>query len=295
MRLVVTGRDGQVASALAAAAHDGLEVVRLGRPELDLERPETIAPALQAARPDVVVSAAAYTAVDQAESEPERARMVNAVAAGVLAEAAAKLGAPVLHLSTDYVFDGAKDGPYVESDPTGPQTVYGATKLAGEQAVAAANPRHLILRTAWVYAPSGKNFVRTMLRLAESRDEVSVVADQRGCPSYAPDIAEALVVLAAAMLSGQGAPGVFHLAGAEATNWAEFAEAIFDGSRERGGPFAQVKPIGTRDYPTPATRPLNSRLDGAKLKAAYGVSLPSWRLALPRCLDVLVGRTGAGV
>ena len=200
MRLAVTGREGQVATALArAGALAGIEVVRLGRPELDLERPETIAPALQAVRPDVVVSAAAYTAVDQAESEPERARRINAQAPGVLAEAAARLGAPIVHLSTDYVFDGEKRAPYTEADATGPVTVYGATKLQGEQAVAAGHPRHVILRTAWVYAPWGKNFVRTMLRLAEAREEVGVVADQHGCPTYAPDIADAVLAIAAAL------------------------------------------------------------------------------------------------
>lgn len=294
MRLVVTGREGQVATALAALSSADAEVIRLARPELDLERPETIAPALKAARPDVVVSAAAYTAVDQAESEPERARAVNATAAGVLAEAAARMGAPVLHLSTDYVFDGAKPSPYVESDATGPQTVYGATKLEGEQAVAAANPRSLILRTAWVYSPGGKNFVRTMLRVAESRDEVSVVADQRGCPSYAPDIAQALMQLAQALQRGEGAPGVYHLAGSMEASWAEFAEGVFTGSRERGGPSARVRAITTADYPTPAKRPANSRLDGAKLKETFGLTPPSWREALPRCLDHLIGAPRVG-
>jgi dTDP-4-dehydrorhamnose reductase len=287
MRLVVTGREGQVATAFAALAGSELEVIRLGRPELDLERPELIGPALERARPDVVVSAAAYTAVDQAESEPERARAVNGVAPGVIAQAARRLGAPVLHLSTDYVFDGTKAAPYREVDPTGPQTVYGSTKLEGEQAVGAAGGDHLILRTAWVYAPMGKNFVRTMLRLAETREEVSVVADQLGCPTYAPDIAEALVTLAAAMLRGEGASGVYHLAGAEAASWAEFAEGVFEVSKARGGPSARVKPITTADYPTPAKRPANSRLDGTKLHETFGVALPSWRDALPRCLDGL--------
>ena len=295
MRVVVTGREGQVATALAqAAAAPCMEVVRLGRPEFDLERLETLAPALEAARPDVVVSAAAYTAVDQAESEPERARIVNALAPGGLAEAAARLGAPILHLSTDYVFDGSKDGAYVEADPTGPVTVYGATKLAGEQAVAAAHRGAVILRTAWVYAPYGKNFVRTMLRLAESRDEVAVVADQRGCPTYAPDIADSVLKLAAALLRGEGEAGVFHMAGEDEASWAEFARATFEQSRARGGPYARVKPIATTDYPTPARRPANSRLSGRKLQAAFGVVLPSWREALPRCVDEMVGQTRAG-
>jgi dTDP-4-dehydrorhamnose reductase len=294
MRLVVTGREGQVATALAALAGEGVEVVRLGRPGFDLERLETIAPALEAARPDVVVSAAAYTAVDQAESEPERARAANGAAPGVIAEAARRLGAPVIQLSTDYVFDGTKDASYLETDATGPQTVYGSTKLEGEAAVAAAGGVHLILRTAWVYAPGGKNFVRTMLRLAESREEVSVVADQRGCPTYAPDIAEAVLRLARALRRGEGASGVYNLAGAGEASWAEFAQGVFEGSRARGGPSARVRPIATADYPTPARRPANSRLDGAKLRETFGVVLPSWREALPRCLDALVGPVRAG-
>ena len=288
MRLVVTGREGQVATALARLdGCEGVQVIRLGRPELDLERPETIAPALQAARPDVVVSAAAYTAVDQAEREPETARRVNAVAPGLLAAAAARLGAPIVHLSTDYVFDGEKPSPYVETDPTGPVTVYGATKLEGERAVAAAHPRHAILRTAWVYAPYGKNFVRTMLRLAETREEIGVVGDQLGCPSYAPDIAQGVLQAARALRDGRGEPGVYHMAGGGETSWAEFAAAIFDGSKARGGPSARVKIIATADYPTPAARPRNSRLDCARIASTFGVALPDWRSSLDCCLDGL--------
>ena len=293
MRLVVTGREGQVATALARAGErQRIEVVRLGRPELDLERLETIAPALRAARPDVVVSAAAYTAVDQAESEPERAHRVNALAPGRLAEMAAELAAPILHLSTDYVFDGRKPSPYVETDPTGPVTVYGAGKLAGEQAVAHRNPRHVILRTAWVYAPHGKNFVRTMLRLAESREEVGVVADQLGCPTSADDIAQGVLKIAAALHAGQGAPGLYHMAGTGEASWAGFAGAIFEGARRRGGPSARVKPIATADYPTPAARPANSRLDCARVGDVFGVALPPWRESLGRCLDTLAAEQG---
>ena len=293
MRLVVTGREGQVATALAlAGGRHGVEVVRLGRPDLDLERLETIAPALRAARPDVVVSAAAYTAVDQAESEPERAHQVNALAPGRLAEVAAELGAPVLHLSTDYVFDGRKPSPYVETDATGPVTVYGASKLAGELAVIRANPRHAILRTAWVYAPRGKNFVRTMLRLAETRDEVGVVGDQLGCPTSAEDIADGVLEIARSLRGGEGLPGLYHMAGMGEASWAEFAAAIFEASKSRGGPSARVKAIATRDYPTPAARPANSRLDCARVKAVFGVALPPWREALGRCLDTLATEHG---
>lgn len=289
MRVVVTGKDGQVARALAQAARGaGVEVVRLGRPELDLARLETIAPALRAARPDVVVSAAAYTAVDRAESEPQIARLVNGEAPGVLAEVARSLRVPIVHLSTDYVFDGVKPDPYIEDDPVGPKTVYGETKLMGERAVAAAGERYAVLRTAWVYAPWGANFVRTMLRLAESRDEIGVVSDQHGCPTYAPDIALAVLAVAGA----EGRAGVYHMAAMGEASWAGFAEAVFDGARARGAPSARVKPIATSEYPTPARRPANSRLDCTRLREVFGVSLPHWRGGLERCLDALVGATG---
>lgn len=290
MRLLVTGREGQVVSALLDRAEAfGAAVIPVGRPELDLERPETLAAVVERVRPDVVVSAAAYTAVDAAEGDAERARIVNAVSPGVLAAAAAAVGAPVIQLSTDYVFDGRKPTPYVETDPTGPQSVYGATKLEGEQAVAAAAPAHVILRTAWVYSAGGKNFVRTMLRLAGDREEVSVVGDQRGCPTFADDIADGVLTVARRLSAGEGASGVFHMAGAGETTWAGFAEAIFEASAARGGPTARVRTITTADYPTPAPRPANSRLDCARLEGAYGVALPHWRDGLERCLDRLLG------
>ncbi len=288
MRLLVTGRHGQVAQAvLQLSGEQGMDVIALGRPEFDLERPEVLAEQLVASRPDVVVSAAAYTAVDLAESEPTRAHVINAVAPGVIAAAAAAAGAPIIHLSTDYVFDGAKSSPYVETDLTGPLTVYGATKLAGEDAVASMNPRHVILRTAWVYAPTGKNFVRTMLRLAETREDLGVVADQHGCPSYAPDIAAAVLRVACILARGEGEQGVYHMAGSESASWADFAVGILERSQARGGPCARVKPITTAEYPTPAPRPMNSRLDCSRMRRVFGVELAGWREALDRCLDAL--------
>ena len=193
MRIVVTGREGQVARSLSEIGPGrGHEIVPLGRPTLDLLDPATIGPAIRAARPDAVINAGAYTAVDRAETEPEIAEAVNGRGAGVVAEVARDLGVPILQVSTDYVFDGTKPTPYVENDPTGPLGAYGRSKLLGEHLVAEANPRHAILRTAWVYAPFGANFVRTMLRLAATRDEVGVVADQLGCPTSALDIAATL-------------------------------------------------------------------------------------------------------
>ncbi|MER8904621.1 dTDP-4-dehydrorhamnose reductase [Mesorhizobium sp. M0772] len=281
MRLVVTGRDGQVAASLLEAGQrrDGIEVVTLGRPVLDLARPDTVFDALAAARPDIVVSAAAYTAVDQAEDEPDLAFAVNAVGAGKVAEAAAKLGVPVIHLSTDYVFDGTKDGAYVETDATAPLGVYGASKLAGELAVAAVNPRHLILRTAWVYSPFGKNFVKTMLRLAGDRDEIAVVADQWGNPTSALDIADS-ILHAAAVLRGDEAfdgYGIYHLAGTGGINWSGFARHILDTSARYGGPTARVRDIATADYPTKARRPANSRLSSEKFAEAFEWTAPVWQ------------------
>lgn len=280
MRLAVTGREGQVAASLIEAARgsDDVEVVAVGRPQLDLAKPETVLAALDAANPDIVVSAAAYTAVDQAEDDKDLAFAVNAVGAGKVAEAAARLGVPVIHLSTDYVFDGAKDVAYVEADPTAPLGVYGASKLAGERAVAAANPRHLILRTAWVYSPFGKNFVKTMLRLAADREELSIVADQWGNPTSALDIADAILHVAA-QLGKDTAFGVYHLAGTGETNWSGFARHVLETSRALGGPHARVRDITTADYPTKARRPANSRLSSAKFAAAFGWTAPDWRQA----------------
>lgn len=288
MRILVTGREGQVASALAeeAPAH-GHEIIRLGRPEFDLAKPEGIRAALEAHRPDVVVSAAAYTAVDQAESEPDLAMAVNGTAPGVIAAAAAELGLPIIHLSTDYVFDGLKPAPYVETDITGPQGAYGRTKLAGEQAVAAANPRHVILRTAWVYAHGGKNYVRTMLRLAADRPELRVVSDQLGCPTYATDLARAILEISGKLAGGEAGDerfGVFHASGTGDTSWAGFASAIFEVAQGHGWAVSGVVPIATADYPTPARRPANSRLDCNRLQKVYGIRQPHWFDGLSRCL-----------
>ncbi|MEO5757991.1 MAG: dTDP-4-dehydrorhamnose reductase [Mesorhizobium sp.] len=293
MRLLVTGREGQVVASLleAGQGRKGVEVIAVGRPRLDLMRPDTVLEALAALKPDIVVSAAAYTAVDQAEDEPEIAFAINAVGAGKVAEAAARLGVPVIHLSTDYVFDGNATAAYFETDATGPSGVYGASKLAGEQAVAAANPRHLILRTAWVYSPFGKNFVKTMLRLATDRDEISVVADQWGNPTSALDIAEA-ILRAAALLHGNkgfGAFGIYHLAGTGETNWSGFARHILDTSRLFGGPWARVEDIATMDYPTKARRPVNSRLSSAKFLGVFDWNVPDWRQSTEAVVHRLVG------
>ncbi|MGP4724275.1 dTDP-4-dehydrorhamnose reductase [Agrobacterium deltaense] len=279
MRLAVTGKNGQVVSALQALASDELEIVALGRPELDLAQPETVLTALREVKPDVVVSAAAYTAVDKAESEQDIAFAVNRDGARAVAQAASDIGIPVIHLSTDYVFDGTKDTAYVESDPTGPTSVYGRSKLEGERAVSEATDNYVVLRTAWVYSEYGNNFVKTMLRLSENRDEINVVADQFGCPTSANDIAAAVVTIARKLVEDASAPlrGVFHLSGTGETNWANFAKQIFALSAENGGKSIVVNDITTEQYPTPARRPANSRLDCSKLEEVYGIKLPSWQ------------------
>ena len=284
MRLIVTGIQGQVVTSLIerAAAQD-IEIQAIGRPELDLSDPDSIARRLDAARADVVINAAAYTAVDKAESEEAVATRINGAGPGLVAAAARRMGAPVIHISTDYVFDGTLDRPYDEHDAPAPVGAYGRSKLAGEIAVAAANPEHVILRTAWVYSPFGANFVKTMLRLGQTRDEVRVVADQRGGPTSALDIADAVLLIAHRMLAAPGPEkyGVFHMTGGGEASWAEFAQAVFAEAQALGRPPVNVIPISTAEYPTPARRPANSRLDGARLKRDYGIAPPDWRESLP--------------
>ncbi len=287
LRLVVTGRHGQVATALArlAASDATLDVITVGRPEMDLAEPETVTSAIASGRPDVVVNAAAYTAVDRAESEAELAFAVNGAGAKAVAEATRKLGVPIIQLSTDYVFDGAKASPYVETDETAPLSVYGASKRAGEQAVAAANPQHVILRTSWVYSADGANFLRTMLRLARERSVLRVVDDQHGSPTHADDIAAGIVTVARALASGEGTAGVFHMTAAGETTWCGFARAILAASADLGGPSVPVAPITTAQYQTPAARPQNSRLDCTKIADVYGIRLPEWQTQIRNCVS----------
>lgn len=279
MRLLITGWQGQVAQALgeAAARRSDVEALAIGRPALDLVKLPTILRTLSDARPDVVINTAAYTAVDKAETDVEAAFALNRDGAARLAEAAAQRGVPLIHLSTDYVFDGFKASPYVETDPTGPRSVYGRSKREGELAVIAANPRHLIVRTAWVHSPFGQNFVRTMLRLAGERPVVRVVQDQVGSPTSAEHLAVILLELAARLAAGEDRYGILHAAGRGEASWAEMAREVFRQSAAAGGPKAEVEPIGSASYPTKAERPRNSRLDTGRLETAYGLMLPDWR------------------
>ncbi|RKE79239.1 dTDP-4-dehydrorhamnose reductase [Rhizobium sp. AG855] len=294
LRMLVTGREGQVVSALVELGwhQEEFEILALGRPDLDLADTRSIDGAITARQPDIIVSAAAYTAVDQAETDTASAHAVNGVAPGEIGRVASRLGIPVIHLSTDYVFDGTKTSPYEETDPTNPVGVYGRSKLEGEHALAAATDDHVILRTAWVYSPFGRNFVKTMLTVAATRDRLSVVDDQQGNPTSALDIADAIVTVARNLLQDRASTlrGTFHLAGRGAASWADFAAGIFETSRLMGGPSAELARITSADYPTAARRPANSRLHTAKLASVHGVTLPDWqssmRTVVSRCLPL---------
>jgi dTDP-4-dehydrorhamnose reductase len=292
MRIIVIGQEGQVARALAerAPAHEAT-VIRLGRPKLDLADPSGIEDILRETGGDLIVNAAAYTAVDQAEKEPELAQAINGIGPGVVAGAAAAMAIPLIHISTDYVFDGTLGRPYRESDPVSPLGVYGSSKLMGEQAVATEAEDHVILRTAWVYSPFGKNFVKTMLRLGAEREELGVVADQIGSPTSALDIADGIFGIGRKLIDNpqdRNLRGLFHMAGSGYASWAEFAAEIFASSARFGGPAARVRPIATTEYPTPAKRPASSRLDCTKLADVYGISLPPWRESLSACVRRLI-------
>lgn len=285
MKILATGGPGQLVLSLEERLRGTSDsFVAVGPPVLDLAagNDEAVYAALAAHAPDAIINAAAHTAVDKAESERDLAFAINAEGAGAVARAARRLGIPVVHVSTDYVFAGDKAEPYVESDKTGPTGVYGASKLAGEQAVLDSGADAAILRTAWVYSPFGNNFVKTMLRVAATRDELSVVDDQRGCPTNALDLADACITVARNLAHGSDPAqrGVFHATGSGEGTWADFADAIFVASSAKGGPAARVKRISSAEYPTPARRPTNSRLSGAKLAAAHGLALPAWRESL---------------
>jgi dTDP-4-dehydrorhamnose reductase len=292
VKLLVAGAEGQVAKCLVeAGVASGVDVTVLGRPRLDIKAPASIADAVKSLHPDVVVNAAAYTAVDKAESELGIAHDVNALGAGNVARAAHEAGVPVIHISTDYVFDGCKASAYTESDPVGPTSVYGQSKLEGERLVAAVAPRHVIVRTAWVHSPFGHNFVKTMLKLARARPEIGVVDDQHGSPTYAPHLAAAILDVAR-QVNGLGDAsdvwGVYHACGTGETTWCGLAREVFSVSARMGGQFAQVNPVATADYPTAARRPANSRLSCEKLRTVFGVSLPDWRVGVSDCVERLV-------
>lgn len=289
MKILVTGKNGQVARALAFVnrKHD---LVFAGRPELDLEQPGALRDAVLDIRPDVILSCAAFTQVDACESEPERALAVNGDAPAQLAEAAEALSIPIIHLSTDYVFDGALQRPYREDDTPRPLSVYGRSKLAGERSVVANCRRGFVVRVSWVYSQFSNNFLSSMLKLAETRNEISVVDDQVSCPTPAIELAEALLNLAETVTGAGAWGGIYHLAGQEAVDRATLAEAVMRWAADRGRPTARIQRIPTSTFPTPAERPLYSALDCQKINATYDIVLPAWRDWLPPCLDAIVGK-----
>jgi dTDP-4-dehydrorhamnose reductase len=293
MRVLVTGAAGQVGTEVVRALRGRAEVIAHDRRSLDLAHPEGIATRVREAKPDVIVNCAAYTAVDRAEQEPELAHQVNGVAPAVLAEEAARIGAVLIHFSTDYVFDGKKAGPYVEDDVPDPLNVYGATKLEGERAIERSGCAHAILRTSWVYGPHGKNFMLTMLRLAESRDELRVVDDQRGAPTSSAQLARLTAQLLDLGLDKLRAEsGLYHATASGSTTWRGFAEAIFEGmARRRGAGFKapRVVPIPSREYPTPARRPANSVLSCERLAQRLGLRISGWTEGLDEVLSALPG------
>ena len=288
MNVLVIGVGGQVARSLAERSrrHEGFQVRFVGRPDIDLEIAGSAERAIAGTPSDIVINAAAYTAVDQAEEELQQAFRINAEAAGEIASAAARNGTPIIHLSTDYVFDGRVSEPYREDSPTAPLNVYGRSKLAGEERVRTANPRHLILRTAWVHSPFGRNFVKTMLRLAEEKDEIAIVADQVGSPTSALDIADAIFAILGPI--SNGITGTFHFAGAGTASWADVAEEIFRVGTETGGPMARVRRITTEDYPTRAVRPTYSALDSSLFEKTFGIHVRDWRAGVREVVNRVI-------
>ncbi|MEM6848069.1 MAG: dTDP-4-dehydrorhamnose reductase [Pseudomonadota bacterium] len=273
LKILVIGRSGQVARSMAARAPDDHTLMFAGRPSVDLTNPDSLRSAVNDSGADLVINAAAYTAVDAAEDDEGAAWQANAVAPGVLAQACAAAGIKLIHISTDFVFDGTAGRPYREADATNPQSVYGRSKAAGEAAVLAAEGASVTVRTAWVYSPFGKNFVKTIMRLCAERDHLRVVADQRGNPTSALDLADALFSLADQHDVWPGSPSLLHLAGSGSTTWHGLAQVIGDQLQRR----PVIEPIATHEYPTPAQRPADSRLDGTLARTDFGIALPDWR------------------
>jgi len=289
MRLLIAGWQGQVARALVEMAPACPDVTgcAVGRAALNICEARSIERALAGINPTVIINSAAYTAVDKAETDADRAFALNRDGARLLADAAARRGIPIIHVSTDYVFDGNKAEPYVEDDATEPATVFGRSKLEGEQAVRDTNPKHIILRTSWIFSSTGRNFVKTMLTQAAEQDRVRVVADQAGSPTYAPHLVRTILELArrASNDEAEGSWGVYHAANQGSTTWHGFAEEVFRRSADLGGPVADVEAISSSDYPTPAKRLSNSQLDCSKLKETFGLELPPWQDGVGACVE----------
>jgi dTDP-4-dehydrorhamnose reductase len=290
--ILIFGSGGQLGWELLRTRWPaGVTAIGRLRAECDVADPTGVGRALAEIQPALVVNAAAYTAVDRAEAAAEAAFRTNRDGPAVLGAACAEHGVPLVHISTDYVFDGSKSGAYLETDATAPIGIYGQSKCRGEEALVAAGGRHVVLRTSWVFGAHGQNFVRTMIRLGRERDSLRVVDDQHGCPTPADSLAEAVATVAAAILGGHGRWGIYHLAGDEAVSWHGFAASIFDRLAARTGKSPALTPITTADYPTPARRPANSVLDCTKIRQDYGIAAPSWRAGLDRVLETLLRDT----
>lgn len=296
MRIFVAGSNGQLAQSLKeAVVGSDIELITAGPPEFDLCRPETMAELVKKYEPTAIVNAAAYTAVDAAEGDEATAYAVNATGAAALAAIAAELNVPFIHVSTDYVFSGNKNGSYTENDSVSPSGAYGRTKLAGELNVMLKNPNSIILRTAWVYSPFGKNFLKTMLSLAKTREELGVVSDQTGNPTYAPDIADAILHIIEGIEEegwDDGYAGVYHLAGSGDTSWHGFASEIFKEGGKYGHPVPTVNAITTADFPTPAKRPANSCLNCNKVQQIFSIKMPAWQDSTAKCVKRLFEEDG---
>ncbi len=288
-KILLTGINGQVGHALLSQLSE-YDVVGLDRQALDLSNTDAIRHIIREIKPDLIINPAAYTAVDKAESEADLVYAINATAPQVIAEEAAALGCALIHFSTDYVYDGCKKTPYVETDSVNPQSIYGSSKLAGEKAIQAVGVPHLILRTSWVYGAYGKNFLNTILRLANEREQLGIVADQNGAPTSSVSIASAILQLLKSWDGKQS--GVYHLTNSGNTSWHGFASEIVRQYAEMDKrpvlKVKEIKPIATTDYPTPASRPANSCLDNAQLQQRFGITLPSWEVALKQVMEHLL-------
>ncbi|WP_370640747.1 dTDP-4-dehydrorhamnose reductase [Xanthobacter sp. NFH-44] len=294
MRILLLGAGGQLGREITEhAAKREVELIGLDHTALDICDPAAVARAMEAQRPDVVINTAAYTAVDKAESEPELAARINAFAPGHIAERCARYRTPLIHVSTDYVFDGTKAAPYVEQDPVAPLGVYGRTKAAGEAAVRSAAERHIIVRTSWVYGAYGHNFLKTVLRLARERERLTIVADQHGCPTATYDLAEALLTAAQAAMGEDARWGTYHFAGDGATTWHDFAAEIVRAAGPRLGKVPEVAPITTAEYPTPAKRPANSRLASDLFQRTFGLRAAPWQQRVAEVVDTLLAPAAA--
>ena len=291
-RILVTGLGGQLATGLAESLPmHGFEAILVGQPDFEFDKPVTVRAAFAAHRPEAVVNCAAWTAVDAAEDDEAGAFRANALGPALVAQLCAEAAIPLIQISTDYVYDGLKGAPYLETDLPNPLSAYGRTKLAGEWAALAANPMTSVLRTAWVFSPVGKNFVKTMLALGATRPELRVVGDQHGHPTAAPDLADGIAAILARVRDTQWQPqyrGVFHATASTATNWHGFAEAIFEAAAATGAPRPKVLPIATHEYPVKATRPTDGRMNGTKLASTFGITLPGWEQGLDRVMRVLL-------